>query len=147
MRAWQPAGASRGTVLALRDEGPSATLLWNREDLVNRGIATQTAGERAYATATVIATERAKHNVAHHYDIDGSIYDLFLDADRQYSCGYFRSPKDSLETAQRAKKRHLGDQPDHWAGLNRSHCSSVVVGTARYTRDQRLRFKFGIWVG
>lgn len=35
--------------------------------------------------------ERAVRNVAHHYDIDGSIYELFLDPDRQYSCGYFSS--------------------------------------------------------
>ncbi len=49
---------------------------------------------------------QAKRNVAHHYDIDGSIYDLFLDKDRQYSCGYF-TPGTDLEEAQLAKKRHL----------------------------------------
>jgi cyclopropane-fatty-acyl-phospholipid synthase len=52
-------------------------------------------------------TGRARRNVAHHYDIDGSIYDLFLDADRQYSCAYFASRKTPLEAAQQAKKRHL----------------------------------------
>jgi cyclopropane-fatty-acyl-phospholipid synthase len=50
---------------------------------------------------------RARRNVAHHYDIDGSIYDLFLDADRQYSCAYFADQKTPLEAAQQAKKRHL----------------------------------------
>jgi len=50
---------------------------------------------------------RSRRNVAHHYDIDGSIYDLFLDADRQYSCAYFSDRTTPLETAQRAKKRHL----------------------------------------
>jgi len=49
---------------------------------------------------------RARRNVAHHYDIDGAIYDLFLDRDRQYSCAYFR-PGDDLEAAQLAKKRHV----------------------------------------
>jgi len=49
---------------------------------------------------------RARRNVAHHYDIDGAIYDLFLDHDRQYSCGYFTEGAD-LEEAQLAKKRHL----------------------------------------
>ena len=34
---------------------------------------------------------RARSNVAHHYDIPGTIYDLFLDRDRQYSCAYFQS--------------------------------------------------------
>ncbi|MCB1548443.1 MAG: class I SAM-dependent methyltransferase [Hyphomicrobiaceae bacterium] len=50
---------------------------------------------------------RARRNVAHHYDIDASIYALFLDADRQYSCGYFAEGCDGLEDAQRAKKRHI----------------------------------------
>jgi len=50
---------------------------------------------------------RAKRNVAHHYDIDGSLYDLFLDPDRQYSCAYFEQDGMSLEEAQEAKKRHL----------------------------------------
>ena len=50
---------------------------------------------------------RARRNVAHHYDLDGQLYSLFLDADRQYSCGYFESPGQSLDDAQLAKKRHL----------------------------------------
>jgi cyclopropane-fatty-acyl-phospholipid synthase len=49
---------------------------------------------------------RAQRNVAHHYDINSAIYDLFLDSDRQYSCGYFADGVD-LEEAQLAKKRHL----------------------------------------
>jgi len=49
---------------------------------------------------------RARRNVAHHYDINGAIYDLFLDRDRQYSCAYFTEGA-SLEEAQLAKKRHL----------------------------------------
>ena len=27
---------------------------------------------------------RARRNVAHHYDLDGRLYSLFLDSDRQY---------------------------------------------------------------
>jgi cyclopropane-fatty-acyl-phospholipid synthase len=50
---------------------------------------------------------RAQRNVAHHYDLDAQLYALFLDADRQYSCGYFESPDQSLDDAQLAKKRHL----------------------------------------
>jgi cyclopropane-fatty-acyl-phospholipid synthase len=51
--------------------------------------------------------KRARRNVAHHYDLDGRLYSLFLDADRQYSCGYFERPGQSLYDAQLAKKRHL----------------------------------------
>jgi cyclopropane-fatty-acyl-phospholipid synthase len=50
---------------------------------------------------------RSRRNVAHHYDLDGRLYSLFLDSDRQYSCAYFETPPDSLDDAQLAKKRHL----------------------------------------
>ena len=50
---------------------------------------------------------RSRDNVAHHYDLDGRLYSLFLDADRQYSCAYFASPEMTLDDAQIAKKRHL----------------------------------------
>jgi cyclopropane-fatty-acyl-phospholipid synthase len=50
---------------------------------------------------------RARTNVAHHYDLDGRLYSLFLDADKQYSCAYFETPDMSLDDAQLAKKRHL----------------------------------------
>lgn len=50
---------------------------------------------------------RARRNVAHHYDLDGRLYALFLDADRQYSCAYFEHPEQSLDDAQLAKKRHI----------------------------------------
>jgi cyclopropane-fatty-acyl-phospholipid synthase len=50
---------------------------------------------------------RSQRNVAHHYDIDGRLYSLFLDADRQYSCAYFETPEQRLDDAQLAKKRHI----------------------------------------
>ena len=50
---------------------------------------------------------RARNNVAHHYDLDGRLYALFLDADRQYSCAYFETPDINLDEAQLAKERHL----------------------------------------
>lgn len=50
---------------------------------------------------------RAQENVKHHYDLSGKLYDLFLDADRQYSCAYFPRPGMTLEEAQAAKKAHV----------------------------------------
>jgi cyclopropane-fatty-acyl-phospholipid synthase len=50
---------------------------------------------------------RSRDNVARHYDLDGRLYSLFLDADKQYSCAYFETPDASLDDAQLAKKRHL----------------------------------------
>ncbi len=52
-------------------------------------------------------TYRAQRNVAHHYDLSGRLYDLFLDKDRQYSCAYFENDSDTIEDAQRHKKRHI----------------------------------------
>lgn len=50
---------------------------------------------------------RAKRNVAHHYDLSERLFEIFLDRDRQYSCAYFATPGDTLETAQENKKRHV----------------------------------------
>ena len=73
---------------------------------------------------------RAQRNVAHHYDLNGRLYSLFLDRDRQYSCAYFPNGNETLEQAQAAKKRHIAaklclDRPDlhvldigcGWGGL------------------------------
>src|SRR5471030_1794439 len=44
---------------------------------------------------------------AHHYDLNGSLYSLFLNRDNQFSCAYFRHVDETLEAAQAAKKRHI----------------------------------------
>ena len=50
---------------------------------------------------------RAARNAAHHYDLNGRLYALLLDQDRQYSCAYFPTGQETLEEAQAAKKRHI----------------------------------------
>ncbi len=50
---------------------------------------------------------RARRNVAHHYDLNGRLYSLFLDRDRQYSCAYFPRGDETIDEAQTAKKRHI----------------------------------------
>ena len=50
---------------------------------------------------------RARRTVAHHHDLSPALYDLVLDADRQYSGAYFEQPGVSLEEAQAANKRHI----------------------------------------
>jgi len=50
---------------------------------------------------------RARQNVAHHYDLSDQLYELFLDRDWQYSCGYFRDGSEDLDTAQVDKKQHI----------------------------------------
>ena len=53
---------------------------------------------------------QARRNVEHHYDLSLAFYKLFLDADMQYSCGFFHRPTDSLDAAQRAKKHRIAQK-------------------------------------
>lgn len=67
---------------------------------------------------------RSRKNVQHHYDLTGELYDLFLDADRQYSCAYFETPETDLEEAQLAKKRHIAAK----MVMNRPGLSVLDIG-------------------
>ncbi len=86
---------------------------------------------------------RAQRNAAHHYDLSGEFYELFLDQDRQYSCAYFPTGEEDLDTAQRDKKRHIAAKlllrPGHkvldigsgWGGLAlylAAQCGVEVTG-------------------
>jgi cyclopropane-fatty-acyl-phospholipid synthase len=65
-------------------------------------------GNLIRSTGSSLNWERqSKRNVAHHYDLNDRLYDLFLDADRQYSCAYFTGPDIGLEQAQADKKAHI----------------------------------------
>ena len=96
---------------------------------------------------------RARENVAHHYDLDDGLYDLFLDSDKQYSCAYFERPDASLEEAQLAKKRHivakLAVEPGQkvldigcgWGGMAlylAKHTSAHVVGVTLSENQARI---------
>jgi cyclopropane-fatty-acyl-phospholipid synthase len=51
---------------------------------------------------------KSKKNAEHHYDIGEDLYDIFLDKKfRQYSCAYWKSPKETLEEAQQNKIDHI----------------------------------------
>jgi cyclopropane-fatty-acyl-phospholipid synthase len=60
---------------------------------------------------------KSKRNVAHHYDLGDRLYDLFLDADRQYSCAYFTDTANSLDQAQADKKAHIAAKLNLKPGL------------------------------
>ena len=66
----------------------------------------------------------SRRNVAHHYDLSGRLYSLFLDRDRQYSCAYFPRGDETLEEAQVAKKRHIAAK----LCLNRPDLSVLDIG-------------------
>jgi cyclopropane-fatty-acyl-phospholipid synthase len=96
---------------------------------------------------------KAQVNVAHHYDLSGALYDLFLDRDRQYSCAYFETPDASLEDAQLAKKRHLAaklnikpgmkvlDIGSGWGGLGlylAETCGAKVTGVTLSEEQHKM---------
>jgi cyclopropane-fatty-acyl-phospholipid synthase len=78
---------------------------------------------------------KAKNNVAHHYDLSGALYDLFLDRDRQYSCAYFETDDGSLEDAQLAKKRHLAAKLDIKPGMKVLDIGSGWGGLGLYMAE------------
>ncbi len=78
---------------------------------------------------------RAQKNVAHHYDLSGSFYDLFLDRDRQYSCAYFENASQSLEDAQLAKKRHIAAKLALEPGMRVLDIGSGWGGLALYLAE------------
>lgn len=105
----------------------------------------------------------ARENVAHHYDLSDTLYDLFLDAGRQYSCGYYGAPTDSLEQAQRQKKRHLAaklllkpgqsvlDIGCGWGGLAFDfvrvadvHVTGVTLSVEQYKYAEQLAIENGL---
>ena len=75
---------------------------------------------------------RSRRNVAHHYDLSDKLFDLFLDSDRQYSCAYFLSPDDDLDTAQANKQRHLAAKLLLEPGLSVLDIGSGWGGLALY---------------
>ena len=46
-------------------------------------------------------------SISYHYDVSNAFYQLWLDREMVYSCGYFETGEESLEEAQQAKFRHL----------------------------------------
>lgn len=77
----------------------------------------------------LVRSSSEKRQVAHHYDIDTRLFELFLDDDLQYTCALYDREDMTLEEAQMAKKRHVTAKllvkPEHrvlelgcgWGGL------------------------------
>ena len=81
---------------------------------------------------------KAKKNVAHHYDLSGALYDLFLDRDRQYSCAYFegarRIARRCAAGQEAPPRRQADDQARHEGARHR-----LGLGRARPLSGRDLR--------
>ena len=92
---------------------------------------------------------RARRNVKHHYDLDGRLYELFLDSDRQYSCAYFEQESMSLDDAQTAKKRHLAAKLNLRDGMKvldiGSGCGRIATAFTRYLQPGGTYTGVDVW--
>lgn len=128
-------------------EVASINLGWGHPDHWTQALAKacRKAGRRL---AQYNPAHRSKKNVAHHYDLSGELYQLFLDSDRQYSCAYFRDESDDLETAQQQKKHHIAgklllkpgqkilDIGSGWGGLALHLANSAEVDVTGVTLSE-----------
>lgn len=55
----------------------------------------------------VHSIERDRQAIAYHYDVSNDFYALWLDGRMVYSCAYFSSPDDDLDTAQERKLDYI----------------------------------------
>lgn len=53
------------------------------------------------------SVERDRQAVTYHYDVSNEFYSLWLDQRMVYSCAYFRSPDDDLNSAQEQKLEYI----------------------------------------
>ena len=51
--------------------------------------------------------ERDRQAVTYHYDVSNDFYALWLDRSMVYSCAYFQTPNEGLDTAQERKLDHI----------------------------------------
>jgi cyclopropane-fatty-acyl-phospholipid synthase len=48
-----------------------------------------------------------KRFISEPYDLGNEFYALWLDRDMQYTCGYFKTPEDTIDLAQEQKREHV----------------------------------------
>ncbi|MBJ6122544.1 SAM-dependent methyltransferase [Sphingomonas mollis] len=95
-------GDIRDLVNLLKGNSP-----WERGSSLRPAAPIRLLGQVVHRLDRINMARRSKRNVAHHYDLSDRLYDLFLDADRQYSCAYFTDAANTLERAQADKKAHI----------------------------------------
>ncbi len=97
----------------------------------------------------VHSRERDETAVRYHYDVGNDFYSIWLDRNMQYSCGYFPTGVEDLDTAQERKMEHIcrklrlkpGDQlldiGCGWGGLIRYAAKKYGVSAIGVTLSEK----------
>jgi cyclopropane-fatty-acyl-phospholipid synthase len=88
----------------LRVEGPILEVFRVAENLARNAASRGTHGLRRFGRH---GKKRDRAAIEYHYDVSNDFYALWLDRNMVYSCAYYRSEGDSLETAQEQKLDHI----------------------------------------
>ena len=88
----------------IRVEGSIHEVFRIAESLASSVAATTRAGYHRFRRHS---RRRDRKAIEYHYDVANEFYSLFLDRNMVYSCAYYRSENDTLETAQTHKLDHI----------------------------------------
>ncbi len=103
--------AAFGLINALRSRNftPNevAILITNAQGLPKTGPTHSTTRKPFDLSGELHSRYRDREAVRFHYDVGNAFYAFWLDRQMQYSCGYFPSGKEDLETAQTRKIEHI----------------------------------------
>ncbi len=91
----------------IRVEGPIHDVFRVAEKIARRIAGTRF---RLPAFARRHTRHRDRRAIEYHYDVSNDFYQLFLDRNMVYSCGYYRNDTDTLDQAQTQKLDHILDK-------------------------------------
>ena len=106
------------------------------------GIALVRAYERARHWLRANSKGQARKNIAHHYDLGNEFYKLWLDAEMQYTCAYFRQAAMTLEQAQAAKMDHVCRKLELKPGMT---VVEAGCGWGALARHMALNYGVKVW--
>jgi cyclopropane-fatty-acyl-phospholipid synthase len=96
---------------------------------------------RAQLSGAVHSRARDRAAIQYHYDVGNEFYALWLDRYMQYSCGYFPTGQEDLDTAQERKLEHICRKLRLQPGERVLDIGCGWGGLARYAAE-----KFGVQV-
>lgn len=126
-----------------------ASLIKNVQSLPKASPGRKITRKPAELRGEVHSRERDSEAVRFHYDVGNEFYALFLDQQMQYSCAYFPTGQENLDTAQAKKIEHISrklrlkpgerllDIGCGWGGLARAAAQNYGVSVLGVTLSER----------